>query len=228
MLASSAWLAGPIPAIAADAQGRFAGHGWGVARCSRLVDTLQRPEGGEGRALFVGWIAGYLTAANVHRADTFDLAPVAPPELIANEVAKVCADNPDAAVVEVMVAIVDELAKQRLTSGRPVLDLEHDGNTVRVHREVLRRTQAVLSESDLYTGGVDGAYGPQTRAAITAFQEANGLEPTGLPDQRTLLALFFNVTAPDAAPAPPPAADEAAPDAAAPDAAAPDAAGGDG
>lgn len=193
-LAATAWVA-PTAGMAADEQGRFAGHGWAAGRCDALVSAVNSEESVD-RPLFVGWIAGYLTAANVYQPDTFDIAPLAPPEVIANVVLQQCDRNPDAAVVEVMVAVANELEKQKLTSGRPVLDLEHDGRTVRIHQEIFRRTQGALKELGFYEGGIDGAYGPQSRRALTRFQEARGIEVTGLPDDRTLMQLFFNSTNP--------------------------------
>ncbi|MFP4126910.1 MAG: peptidoglycan-binding domain-containing protein [Alphaproteobacteria bacterium] len=181
----------PMPAQAADSEGRFAGHGWAAGRCEALISAVESEESVD-RPLFVGWIAGYLTGANVYQDDTFDIAPLAPPEIIANIVMQQCERNPDAAVVEVMVPLAEELSNQRLRSGRPVLDLSHEGRTVRVHQEIFRRTQGALKELGFYDGAVDGAYGPQSRRALTSFQEARGLEPSGLPDERTLVELFFN------------------------------------
>ncbi len=181
----------PTPAPAADSEGRFAGHGWAAGRCDALVSAVESEESVD-RPLFVGWIAGYLTGANIYKQDTFDIAPLAPPEIVANIVLQQCDRNPDAAVVEVMVAVAEELSKQRLRSGRPVLDLSHEGRTVRVHQEIFRRTQGALKELGFYDGAIDGAYGPQSRRALTRFQEARGLDPSGLPDERTLVELFFN------------------------------------
>jgi len=91
-----------------------------------------------------------------------------------------------------MVAVAEELSKQRLQAGRPVLELNHDGRTVRVHQEIFRRTQNALKQLGFYDGGIDGAYGPQSRRALTRFQQARGLEVSGLPDEPTLMELFFN------------------------------------
>jgi hypothetical protein len=179
------------PAAAADSQGRFAGHGWAAGRCETLASAIADEESVD-RPLFVGWIAGYLTAANVYKDNTFDIAPLSPPEVVANVVLQQCDRNPEAAVVEVMVAVAEELSKQRLTSGRPVLELSHDGRTARVHQEIFRRTQGALKELGFYDGAIDGAYGPQSRRALTRFQEARGLEVSGLPDENTLIELFFN------------------------------------
>ena len=72
----------------------------------------------------------------------------------------------------------------------------------------VRTLQQGLAAKGLYTGAIDGIPGSQTRAAIIAFQEANGLQPTGvatvhLLDQLTTASL--NVPAPAARPAEPPA-----------------------
>lgn len=44
----------------------------------------------------------------------------------------------------------------------------------------IRRLQAALSATTHYAGAIDGRYGPQTRAAIIAFEVANNLPPTGM------------------------------------------------
>jgi peptidoglycan hydrolase-like protein with peptidoglycan-binding domain len=40
-------------------------------------------------------------------------------------------------------------------------------------------------------GSVDGVYTTETGSALRAYQKANNLEPSGLPDQRTLFELFL-------------------------------------
>ena len=55
--------------------------------------------------------------------------------------------------------------------------------------QVIANVQAELQRRGYDTGGVDGDYGPATREAILAFQNDNGLQPTGEIDQDTLAAL---------------------------------------
>jgi peptidoglycan hydrolase-like protein with peptidoglycan-binding domain len=55
--------------------------------------------------------------------------------------------------------------------------------------EQVRRIQQRLRELGFEPGPVDGIWGEQTRAALRAFQEARGLEPTGDPTEPTLAAL---------------------------------------
>lgn len=55
--------------------------------------------------------------------------------------------------------------------------------------QVIANVQAELQRRGYDTGGADGEYGPETREAILAFQNDNGLEPTGEIDEDTLAAL---------------------------------------
>lgn len=45
--------------------------------------------------------------------------------------------------------------------------------------EIVRSVQRVLRERGFHAGPIDGAYGPQTAAAVQAFQAANGLVADG-------------------------------------------------
>ena len=182
-------LSGPL--AAADGQGRFAGHGPGIARCDQLIQALSGD--GPDRPLFVGWVAGFLTAANAFKPSTYDVAPWQPVEFVANVVAEQCNRNPEAAVTEVTLAIVEQRATERLQQSSPVVNVEHAGNRVSIYRDVLRQVQTRLRDLGHYSGGLDGAYGPMTRGAIEAFQQAKGVPVTGVPDEVTLLALFYDL-----------------------------------
>ena len=51
------------------------------------------------------------------------------------------------------------------------------------------RVQAALMRLGYYNGDIDGLLGPETRSAITEFQKAKGLRPTGRMDINTLTKL---------------------------------------
>ena len=55
--------------------------------------------------------------------------------------------------------------------------------------QVLINVQVALQDQGYYAGAVDGAMGPQTRAALAAFQSDNGLAVTSAVDQPTLQTL---------------------------------------
>jgi peptidoglycan hydrolase-like protein with peptidoglycan-binding domain len=70
--------------------------------------------------------------------------------------------------------------------------------------------QKKLFELQLFTGQVDGYYGPRTAAAIRAFEQMNGMELTGSTDARVLDAILSSDAAGRVPAAPQPQA-EAAP-----------------
>ena len=53
----------------------------------------------------------------------------------------------------------------------------------------LREVQTALRQSGLYQGKIDGMWGPQTKRAVTAFQQQKNLPVTGTLDQQTLAAM---------------------------------------
>ncbi|MFO0594663.1 MAG: peptidoglycan-binding protein [Myxococcaceae bacterium] len=79
-------------------------------------------------------------------------------------------------------------------SSRSVVSMSSSGGSV-------RELQQALADAGFDPGPVDGDFGPMTRAAVIAFQQANGLEVDGIVGPQTWGAL--NGAAP-AAPAPAP------------------------
>jgi hypothetical protein len=55
--------------------------------------------------------------------------------------------------------------------------------------QVVANVQSALQDQGYYKGEVDGILGPQTRAALAEYQQANGLEPTAAVDEPTLDSL---------------------------------------
>ena len=55
--------------------------------------------------------------------------------------------------------------------------------------QVLENVQLALRDQGYYTGAIDGLIGPQTRAALAAYQRDNGLVITEAVDEPTLVTL---------------------------------------
>ncbi len=60
------------------------------------------------------------------------------------------------------------------------------GKSAKPFDQIVADVQSILQEQELYKGEVDGLVGPLTQEALTAYQTALGLEPTGTIDQPTL------------------------------------------
>lgn len=77
----------------------------------------------------------------------------------------------------------DSLASPAAGSGDMKVDAPDGGTrTIQLrHDPVVESVQRELASSGYYKGPVDGVIGRKTRQAITAYQTANGLEPSGQP-----------------------------------------------
>ena len=201
-------------AEAADAQSRFQAYGLGRLSCQRFVEIC---EGKQDECRLTGtWLDGYLSAYNALSPETFDILPWQPPEILAEFTYNVCKQNPDAAMLEVVNALIrDLLVPNRVKAAAEKTRIGDGNDAVALYRETVRAMQQRLVDLGFLKGGVDGAFGPGTKGAVENFQKAAGLNPTGIPDDRTLLTLFYGrpqqegaapprrETAPAAAPAAP-------------------------
>ncbi len=63
------------------------------------------------------------------------------------------------------------------------------GGGAPMSRAQIRQAQQTLKTAGLYQGPIDGITGPQTKQAITAFQQGHSLPATGVLDQQTAALL---------------------------------------
>jgi peptidoglycan hydrolase-like protein with peptidoglycan-binding domain len=70
-----------------------------------------------------------------------------------------------------------------------------DAGAVQQVQKFVASLQTDLQTLGFYEGDIDGIYGPQTTAAVTAFQKSVGLPETGLPDPATQKALSEKLAA---------------------------------
>src|SRR5205085_2791085 len=63
---------------------------------------------------------------------------------------------------------------------------------VNLSESQIKQVQQQLKGAGLYRGSVDGEMGPETKQAISQFQQQHGLNQTGVLDQQTLSALSSN------------------------------------
>lgn len=69
------------------------------------------------------------------------------------------------------------------------------GATLNVSPAVVRQIQQALNQRGYTAGHVDGTWGARSQEAMKQFQKAQGLEPTGNINQRTMAALGINPSA---------------------------------
>ncbi len=177
------------PVRAADEEENFAIKGAGLARCSDYIEARQKNT--PAFYQFGGWINGYLTALNQLTPETYDLAPWQSSDLLAGVILRNCRENPQQRFITTVAAMVSSLNAQRLLTKSPLVEAHAGETRIRIYRELLRRTQEKLAESGLYQGEPTGVFDQKTEDGLRAYQKSARLSETGLPDQATLLAMFY-------------------------------------
>jgi hypothetical protein len=180
-------LLGPVTGLAGDADGRFAIKGFGLRTCGDFLTARHEQSADYHR--FGGWLNGYLTASNRYEPATFDLASWQGTPIMAAWLAEYCAKQPKALFIDAVGALVNRLGADRLQAFSEPAGLPGQPISL-VYISTVHRVQERLAELEHFTAPASGAFDDATRDALRAYQAANGLDPTGLPDQPTLALLL--------------------------------------
>lgn len=168
---------------------RFAVEGAGRLDCSTYIQARKDKGSGEFQRM-IGFVEGYLSAANRYESDTFDLTPWHNAMAFDMIIEAHCKSKPGDTLVSVVQRMVPGLRPLRVASFSPLLEVGDSSNKTFIYEALLKRSQAVLRNTGFYQGEIDGKFNEQTRNAVANFQKAKGLTPTGIPDPATLWMLL--------------------------------------
>jgi len=175
-------------ASAADDDGAFYSRGVGSRSCQQYLDDGRQQS--ELFPFYRSWLNGYLTAYNAHVPETFDIAPNATVEGLAETMARICQQNTERPFWAAAVILTRALHENRVTAKPQVVSMSAGEQSMSLDRESLRQVQAALKARGYKVGVVDGLYGRNTRLALEAFQGDAQLAVTGLPDPATRAKLL--------------------------------------
>lgn len=168
-------------ARAADANGDFSVEGPGALTCRQMVAI---PTSSEQFPIIAGYVSGFLAAHNKLLAQTYDVTPWQSLELSVRQIGVFCEANPELRIINALDQYVDFLHDTRITSADERLSLTVNKQTIVLYQSTVDKIREKLAEKQISPDASDPI------AGLRLFQEQAGLEQTGLPDQRTLLALF--------------------------------------
>lgn len=177
------------PAKAGDDGNQFAVEGPGLLACSDFTKARADRTSLEYQR-FIGFVEGYLSAANRYEPDTFDLSPwhnAAAFDLIIDNH---CSENPQDPIVGVLQKMVSALRPVRVAQFSKMVEVGAGENRAIVYEAILRRAQTELRSRGLYQGEVTGEFSPELRDALFAYQKRSELFETGVPDPATLWTLL--------------------------------------
>lgn len=175
-------------ASASTTQGSFAVKDSGRMTCPAFAAARAANSPDYQRA--IGFIEGYLTAANRYEPNTFDLAPWHNSAAFGLILAEHCKKQPKDSLALAAQRLVGALQPLRLAEPSKLIEVGTDKNKTILYEMILKRAQSALARKGLYRGTATGQFDEATRVAIAAFQKSVTLEPTGVPDPATLWMLL--------------------------------------
>lgn len=168
---------------------QFAVKGAGRLECSTYTSARKNKGSAEFQRL-MGFIEGYITAANRYEPDTFDLSPWHNAMAFDIIVSNYCKDHEKTPLVNVVQQMVTGFRTIRVAKFSPLVEVGTGKDRAFVYEAVLRRSQQALKVRGLYAGTEDGHYSKPLSDAFASFQKSKGLQATGVPDPATLWMLL--------------------------------------
>ena len=168
---------------------QFAVEGVGMLTCERFIAARSNTASPDYQRM-IGFVEGYLSAANLYEPNTFDLTPWHNAAAFDMILEHHCAQHPADRLVTVTQRMVVGFRPLRVAQFSPLLEVGDGENRAFVYEAILRRAQAALHVRGLYSGPEDGQFSPALHQSIMDFQRDKGLSQTGVPDPATLWNLL--------------------------------------
>lgn len=179
-----------VPAGAADVNGQFAIEGGGLQTCQRFLEAGRG--GSPDYAAYGGWIEGYITAQNQSIEGVFDLTPWQNTITLLSLTGSICQQMPpDTRFIDALHQLIRQLVPTALRSESDLVALRAGASGTVLYKATVASLQLALKARGSDIIDPQGEFGASTSRAISDWQKANGLEQTGLPDQKILFDLLM-------------------------------------
>lgn len=183
----------PEHAAAADADGKFAIKDAGAQTCGKFAAAWD--EGSADIAQYAGWVAGYVTAFNQFNEGAYDLTPWQSTQTLLGMTYSICGQmEAETRFLDAFAALARQIAPMRLQTYSELEGVRRGERAMVVYDAVLGAAKRRLAAEGFEPGPDAAEFDQQASDAFAGFQEARGLEPSGLPDQETLFELFMKPT----------------------------------
>ncbi|MEN3951744.1 peptidoglycan-binding domain-containing protein [Iodidimonas sp. SYSU 1G8] len=171
-------------AMAADAKGNYIVRGVGARPCSDFLKAV----GGTAEDVrpFLSWMDGYLSGLNALQAQTYDVAPFTSAAVIGQMVRNYCNLQPSFRFETAVLELMKVLGPYRVPVQSQLVEVTVGDANAALRQSTLMWMQQKMKEQGFFKGTPDGLYGAGTKDALVAYQKANKIAETGVPDSTTL------------------------------------------
>lgn len=182
------------PAFGADGDGKFAVRGIGGQSCAVWIAISENADEAarrDGIMSFQSWIAGYLSAANRLKAESYDVVPFLDMINVLAITLNECRATPDQLAETVVARVVDAFTDARVVSESPTVTVIDAGVEKTYRQATIALAQQRLVDLGYLEGEPDGVLGPASFEALTQYQADNGLPASGEMSVDTLFKLLL-------------------------------------
>jgi peptidoglycan hydrolase-like protein with peptidoglycan-binding domain len=172
-------------AHAADPKGNYIVRGIGARPCSDYIKAVGasadqvRP--------YLSWMEGYLTGINRLQAKTFDVSPVTSAALVGHMVRNFCSTQPELRFETAVAQLMNFFDDYKVPDQSQLVEVTVGDANAAIRQSTLKWMQAQMKAAGFFVGEPDGLYGNSTKTALVAYQKANKIPETGVPDSATLV-----------------------------------------
>jgi hypothetical protein len=177
-----------------DAEGKFAVRGIGGQPCSvwtSIAESTDEAARRDGILAFQAWIAGYLTASNRLKADTYDALPFLDMINVLAITINECKATPEELAENTVARVVGAFDKAKVTAESPIVTVPDAGADKPYRQATVKLAQQKLVDLGYLTAEPDGVLGPATSEALTLYQSENGLTSNGELSVDTMFQLLL-------------------------------------
>jgi hypothetical protein len=161
--------------------------GVGAALCRNYTQAVNEKD--EQRFIFGGFLQGYITGLNESLSNVFDITPWQNDRTLGLILYKYCVENPTQQFVFAVGRVLISFNTDVLTQPSPLKPVDNVQPIILLRESVMQ--QIIERLNRLGYGNLAGnTISKNVQVALKAFQEKEGLEASGVPDQETLLRLF--------------------------------------
>ncbi len=175
----------PGVAKAGDASGNYILRGIGAQSCQSFVTAEQTSV--EAVRPYVNWMEGYISGINRFQPETFDAAPIISSANVGALVRNLCQLQPDIRFETAVARLMNFFIPYRITAQSQLIEMNVGGADAALRQQTMQWMQEKLAEEGLFAGEANGLFGSDTRAALSAYQQARELPVTGVPDALTIM-----------------------------------------
>lgn len=183
-----------VPSFASDTNDQFSVRGLGGQNCANWVQLTETADDTQRRDAILNlqsWLAGYITASNRLKSETYDVLPfidmINVLAIVLNECRARPADLGETTVARVLAAFEEA----RVKAESSVVIVQDNGTEKAYWQSTIHLIQTRLVEMGFLSDEPDGQLGPMTQRALYDYQSQVGLEANGELTVDTLFKLLI-------------------------------------